>query len=70
MTQAEYAKARETTEGRVFTVTGGDWEAVVGGRDPVSFSISSAPKFDIAMGLMNDHISRHVGGRSMPSMGT
>jgi NADH-quinone oxidoreductase subunit D len=33
---ADYAKARETTEGRVFTVTGGDWDTVASGRDPVS----------------------------------
>jgi NADH-quinone oxidoreductase subunit D len=26
---ADYASARETTEGRVFTVTGGDWDTVV-----------------------------------------
>ena len=26
----DYAAARETTEGRVFTVTGGDWDAMVG----------------------------------------
>jgi NADH-quinone oxidoreductase subunit D len=32
----DYARARETTEGRVFTVTGGDWDTVVSGRDPVS----------------------------------
>jgi len=32
----EYAKARETTEGKVFTVTGGDWETITGGHDPVS----------------------------------
>jgi NADH-quinone oxidoreductase subunit D len=32
----DYAKARETTEGKVFTVTGGDWDTVVGGHDPVS----------------------------------
>ncbi|MGY0234855.1 NADH-quinone oxidoreductase subunit D [Longispora urticae] len=30
-----YADARETTEGRVFTVTGGDWDAVLGGDDPI-----------------------------------
>ena len=27
-------RARETTEGRVYTVTGGDWDAVAGG-DPI-----------------------------------
>jgi NADH-quinone oxidoreductase subunit D len=31
-----YASARETTEGKVFTVTGGDWETVTGGGDPLS----------------------------------
>jgi NADH-quinone oxidoreductase subunit D len=30
-----YATERETTEGRVFTVTGGDWDTVVGGTDPL-----------------------------------
>ncbi len=31
-----YAEARETTEGRVFTVTGGDWDTVLGsGDDPI-----------------------------------
>jgi len=34
--QAGYATSRETTEGRVFTVTGGDWDAVLGGSgDPI-----------------------------------
>ncbi len=33
---AGYASSRETTEGRVFTVTGGDWDAVLGGSgDPI-----------------------------------
>jgi len=31
-----YAEARETTEGKVFTVTGGDWDSVVSGHDPLS----------------------------------
>ncbi len=32
-----YASARETTEGRVFTVTGGDWDEVLGGgADPIA----------------------------------
>ena len=32
-----YASARETTEGRVFTVTGGDWDEVLGsGGDPIA----------------------------------
>jgi NADH-quinone oxidoreductase subunit D len=30
-----YATERETTEGKVFTVTGGDWDTVVGGTDPI-----------------------------------
>ncbi len=30
------APARETTEGRVYTVTGGDWGDVLGDRDPIS----------------------------------
>jgi NADH-quinone oxidoreductase subunit D len=30
-----YAHSRDTTEGRVFTVTGGDWDAVLGGEDPI-----------------------------------
>jgi NADH-quinone oxidoreductase subunit D len=31
-----YAAARDTTEGRVFTVTGGDWDSVLGGDgDPI-----------------------------------
>jgi NADH-quinone oxidoreductase subunit D len=32
----DYASARETTEGKVFTVTGGDWDSVVGGADPLA----------------------------------
>ncbi|MCW2141823.1 NADH-quinone oxidoreductase subunit D [Actinoplanes cyaneus] len=36
MTTSEYASARETTEGRVFTVTGGDWDSVTSGIDPLS----------------------------------
>jgi NADH-quinone oxidoreductase subunit D len=36
MSQQGYASSRETTEGRVFTVTGGDWDAVLGGSgDPI-----------------------------------
>lgn len=35
MTTPGYATERETTEGRVFTVTGGDWDSVVSGRDPI-----------------------------------
>ena len=31
MTTDAYASARETTEGRVFTVTGGDWDEVLAG---------------------------------------
>jgi NADH-quinone oxidoreductase subunit D len=30
-----YATERETSEGKVFTVTGGDWDTVVGGTDPL-----------------------------------
>ncbi|MCW2637914.1 MAG: dehydrogenase subunit, partial [Dactylosporangium sp.] len=36
MTNTDYASARETTEGKVFTVTGGDWDEVVGGADPLA----------------------------------
>jgi NADH-quinone oxidoreductase subunit D len=32
----DYASARETTEGKVFTVTGGDWDEVVDGADPLA----------------------------------
>jgi NADH-quinone oxidoreductase subunit D len=33
----DYASARETTEGKVFTVTGGDWDTVAGvAGDPIS----------------------------------
>jgi NADH-quinone oxidoreductase subunit D len=32
----DYAATRETTEGKVFTVTGGDWDTVVGGVDPIA----------------------------------
>ncbi|GAA2510466.1 NADH-quinone oxidoreductase subunit D [Pilimelia columellifera] len=31
-----YAAARDTTEGKVFTVTGGDWDQVVRGVDPLN----------------------------------
>jgi NADH-quinone oxidoreductase subunit D len=31
-----YSPSRETTEGRVYNLTGGDWEAVLGGGDPIS----------------------------------
>jgi NADH-quinone oxidoreductase subunit D len=31
-----YARERETTEGRVFTVTGGDWDTVTSAIDPLS----------------------------------
>jgi NADH-quinone oxidoreductase subunit D len=34
--EAGYASERETTEGRVFTVTGGDWDTVTGSIDPLS----------------------------------
>jgi NADH-quinone oxidoreductase subunit D len=36
MSNTDYADARETTEGKVFTVTGGDWDTVVGGADPLA----------------------------------
>jgi NADH-quinone oxidoreductase subunit D len=36
MTSSSYAAERETTEGKVFTVTGGDWDTVTGGIDPLS----------------------------------
>jgi NADH-quinone oxidoreductase subunit D len=31
-----YATERDTTEGRVFTVTGGDWDSITAGIDPLS----------------------------------
>ncbi|MGH3427103.1 MAG: NADH-quinone oxidoreductase subunit D, partial [Mycobacteriales bacterium] len=31
-----YAGSRETTEGRVYTLTGGDWDSLLGGGDPLS----------------------------------
>jgi NADH-quinone oxidoreductase subunit D len=30
-----YAGSRETTEGRIYTVTGGDWDSILGGTDPI-----------------------------------
>jgi NADH-quinone oxidoreductase subunit D len=36
MTSSSYATERETTEGKVFTVTGGDWDTVTDGIDPLS----------------------------------
>jgi NADH-quinone oxidoreductase subunit D len=33
--RTSYATERETTEGRVFNVTGGDWDTVVAGSDPL-----------------------------------
>ncbi|GIF42012.1 NADH-quinone oxidoreductase subunit D [Actinoplanes xinjiangensis] len=36
MTTSEYATERETTEGRVFTVTGGDWDSITSSIDPLS----------------------------------
>ena len=35
-TGSGYATERETTEGRVFTVTGGDWDTITGSIDPLS----------------------------------
>jgi NADH-quinone oxidoreductase subunit D len=29
-----YAGSYDTTEGRIFTITGGDWDSVVGGLGP------------------------------------
>jgi NADH-quinone oxidoreductase subunit D len=34
-TNANYAAERDTTEGKVFTVTGGDWDTIVAGTDPI-----------------------------------
>jgi NADH-quinone oxidoreductase subunit D len=34
--EAGYATERETTEGRVFNVTGGDWDSITGSIDPLS----------------------------------
>src|SRR5882757_9512681 len=31
-----YSPSRETTEGRVYNLTGGDWDAAFGGGDPIS----------------------------------
>ncbi|MGH3729240.1 MAG: NADH-quinone oxidoreductase subunit D [Micromonosporaceae bacterium] len=36
MTQDSYAQPRETTEGRIYNVTGGDWDTVVAGGDPIA----------------------------------
>ena len=36
MTTPGYATERETTEGRVFTVTGGDWDTITDNIDPLS----------------------------------
>jgi NADH-quinone oxidoreductase subunit D len=35
MSSTSYVPSRDTTEGRVYNVTGGDWDAVIGG-DPIS----------------------------------
>ncbi|GAA1629229.1 NADH-quinone oxidoreductase subunit D [Catellatospora bangladeshensis] len=35
MSTPGYAQERETTEGKVFTVTGGDWDSLVSGVDPI-----------------------------------
>ena len=35
-TQDPYAGSRETTEGRVYTVTGGDWDTIASGIDPIA----------------------------------
>jgi NADH-quinone oxidoreductase subunit D len=34
-TRDQYAPSRETTEGRVYNLTGGDWDQVIGGIDPI-----------------------------------
>ncbi|MDT4907541.1 MAG: NADH-quinone oxidoreductase subunit, partial [Pseudonocardiales bacterium] len=34
MTDETYAPSRATTEGRVYNLTGGDWDQVIGG-DPI-----------------------------------
>jgi NADH-quinone oxidoreductase subunit D len=31
-----YSPSRETTEGRIYNLTGGDWDAVLGGGDPIT----------------------------------
>jgi NADH-quinone oxidoreductase subunit D len=31
-----YSPSRETTEGRVYNLVGGDWDSVIGGGDPIS----------------------------------
>jgi NADH-quinone oxidoreductase subunit D len=31
-----YSPSRETTEGRVYNLSGGDWDAVLGGSDPIA----------------------------------
>jgi NADH-quinone oxidoreductase subunit D len=36
VTSSGYATERETTEGRVFTVTGGDWDTITNNIDPLS----------------------------------
>jgi len=36
VTSSQYATERETTEGRVFTVTGGDWDSITSSIDPLS----------------------------------
>jgi NADH-quinone oxidoreductase subunit D len=36
VTSSRYAGERETTEGRVFTVTGGDWDTITNNIDPLS----------------------------------
>jgi NADH-quinone oxidoreductase subunit D len=36
VTTDAYAEHRETTEGRVYNVTGGDWDTVVAGIDPIA----------------------------------
>ncbi|MGN6609878.1 MAG: NADH-quinone oxidoreductase subunit D [Jatrophihabitans sp.] len=35
-TQDVYAPSRETTEGRVYNLSGGDWDLIAGGNDPIA----------------------------------
>ena len=51
----DYAAARETTEGKVFTVTGGDWDTVVAGVDPIGdekIVVNLGPQHPSAHGVL------------------